>query len=321
MNPAAILRVLVAASGLSVGIAAANGTEPGPDEPLGGLPNAALPVFSGPLPGGLPAVMPAMPVSPVWIQAPVAGTYPYFLMPHPALSRPMPPMYPVLPMQPPGWAPFVMVLVPMAAPPGVDYGPVAETPVIELPVVENSLGVGEAISGTKPLIEVQPVLPAASLELAPDYGPVADTPVVELPAGEMIEPPPSPGERAPAPAPQSALPDAAPLAGQSAVVAQEIDYGPVAGTPVVELPEFGAELPVAAMQPVIDYGPVAETPVVVLASPKTAPVSRTPLRTKPASAKARKPAASKTVPLRAKGAPAPTKKRMCWNNGVVAPCK
>jgi hypothetical protein len=110
-----------------------------------------------------------------------------------------------------------------------------------------------------------------------------------------------------------------------------VDYGPVSDTPVVELPpsedasappavEPGAALVPAAgpvdppwTAPAVDYGPVTATPVVDLLTLEAPPAAPPPVsKSTRSGAKAKTPA---------KGAAAPRKNRMCWENGVVAPCK
>lgn len=305
MNSVGVMRALAAAVGLSTGIAMANGTEPGPDEPGVGVPNAALAAPSNPLPGASPVPMPVVSMPPVWLQAPAAGAYPYYLVPYPALSRPLPPAYPIQPMQPmmpPGWAPFVMVLVPMRAmppaPAGVDYGPVAETPVVELP--ESGMTGASPVTSSveKPVpLEVLDAGKAPAEISQPDYGPVADTPIVEL---SMDEPVPE-------------------IAGQNALPATAELPPP----PVVPMAEAAV---ITTLSP-IDYGPVADTPVVDLLVPEaTLPAVLTPAHAKPATVKAKKPTGKKSRTAKAAAKPAastapPARKRMCWNNGVVAPCK
>lgn len=65
-------------------------------------------------------------------------------------------------------------------------------------------------------------------------------------------------------------------------------------------------------EPTVDYGPVTDAPVVdLLAVEKKlfAPAVQTKKQTRSSAAAAAKPA------------PAPKKARMCWKNGIVAPCK
>ncbi len=141
----------------------------------------------------------------------------------------------------------------------------------------------------------------------------------------------------------------------------QVDYGPVADTPIVELPPPDADgLPPApdAASPdaagtapanalaipgpsesgalesgSVDYGPVADTPVVELpafAAPAAAETAVPAVQTKPAAAKTtrkkltvRKAASGKSLAgaQTPSGAAAPVKQRMCWSGGVVAPCR
>ncbi|MFN3715429.1 MAG: hypothetical protein ACK4R8_01765 [Thiobacillus sp.] len=155
------------------------------------------------------------------------------------------PAYPLPQMAPqPGWWPFVMVWMPVQAMQGVPVPPVA------------------------------------------DYGPVADTPVVVLP-----EPDPEPQPDAAvsrttqlaAPPRQGEIPleQAAEGSAPASAVVADADYGPVAPSPVVELPDFSAP-------------PAAQTK--------------------------KKPAVRKKPVNKAPAAALPAGKRICWNNGVVAPC-
>lgn len=230
MNRTRIFAALGVAASLGAATAVANGSEPDP---------AQAPAQA--------AVAPGVPMTPVWVQLPAAGSYPYYLMtPQPVPPLPLPQM-----TLPPGWGPFVMVWVPVQAlqawpvPPVVDYGPVMDTPVVVLP--------------------------------EPGSAPVSDEAAESQPAATL------PAQAAvPATGPAPSAPAEVPLS--------EIDYGPIAPTPVVELPDFSA-------------------PPAVVAPAKPA-------------AKARKKPVSKKKPVqKAPAAAAPAKKRMCWTNGVVEPCR
>lgn len=157
------------------------------------------------------------------------------------------------------------------------------------------------------------VAPASPQGAVVDYGPVSDAPVVVLPSAEE---------------PQAA-----------AWMPTEVDYGPVAATPVVVLssPEEPQVAPTPAADAVapaptdagaagtsawepsnVDYGPVTATPVIDLQELEkqlSAPPPRPgkPSRPSGSASKPKAQAASKPA--------APTKKRMCWENGIVAPCK
>lgn len=146
------------------------------------------------------------------------------------------------------------------------------------------------------LVPVLPAAPAAEVS----YGPVADTPVVLLP-------PPEPAQD-PAPA-VAAVPTEPPAS--AAVESEPARLGdvPVETPPALALP--GPALP--------DYGPVAPTPVVdvlALQQPAAAVRPRTPHRN--ASKAARPPAPAVASPA---AAGKPARQRMCWSNGVVAPCR
>jgi hypothetical protein len=257
MNPTKVFVTLAVAASLGAATAVANGSEPDTVQ-------TATP----------PVAAPGVAMTPMWMQLPVAGSYPYYLMP----TQPVPP-YPVPQMTlPPGWGPFVMVWVPvqvlqaMPMPPVVDYGPVSETPVVVLPEPEPE-PVAKVVSDTPPV--AMPVL--------------ADLPAVSLtPALVGAVPALAPQEVSAAPVePRSAESDPA--------RAQDVGYGPIASTPVVELPDFTAPPATSApMQPPVKAN---KKPV---SSKKPA---KKPAKTQPAAASA------------------PTRKRMCWSNGVVAPCR
>ncbi len=247
------LATLFALAALGSSVAVANGIEPEAVKP-------ATPQ----------SVAPGVGMMPVWMQLPMAGSYPYVMVPAPALSA-----YPLPQMTlPPGWGPFVMVWVPLQAlqslpqPAVVDYGPVADTPVVELP--DPAL-----VETAEPAREAMPV-PIAVVTPAPVPAPIASDPA------PVVEP---------VTAPVGAIkPDA--LADS----VSGIDYGPVAPTPVVDLLALTA--PPAAG--VADPAPAQK-------SAEPAPVTK-------------KPAARKKAVRKAPASVAPPKKRMCWNNGVVAPC-
>jgi hypothetical protein len=165
----------------------------------------------------------------------------------------------------------------------------------------------------------------ASVTADVGYGPVADTPVVELPpsastpepasapasvsAPEIAILPPAiteagkPGDGLEAAISTRVLPESAGMGGLSpapdaqAFAMPAVDYGPVAPTPVVDLLALGQQA--AAPQP-RNMTRVAPKP-----SPKS--VRQSPDTSAPASAL--QPVAK------------PVKKRLCWNKGVVAPCR
>ena len=256
------LATLSALALLGVTGAMANGTQP--DTPL--QPASPQQQVSP------PQVAPGVPMAPVWVQLPAAGSYPYFLAtPQPVPAYPLPQM-----TLPSGWGPFVMVWVPVQAlqaasiPPVVDYGPVAETPVVMLPEPDPEPAPQAAATG-----ETQPAV------------------ALPVPADMPAASPGPDGAAVPAVAPEAATPPLEQAVAESvqvSVPATDVDYGPVAPTPVVELPDFTAPPAVAA--PAQPPATVKKKPVV-----RKKPVSKAP------------------------AAATPARKRMCWNNGVVAPCR
>lgn len=322
MSSTATLRILIAMACLGAGLASANGTEPGPAEPVVLPP----PAESAPVsrPRGVPVVPPSMSptplvmmpipplpavahMSPVWLQMPMPGTQPYYVVPQAggmvwsaAPVYPTPPMPPVKMLAPPGWVPYVLVLVPLQppAPPAVDYGPVAETPVVTLPPPETSPSPAEPETGAPVMVEPAAVAPAA--QPAPsDPVPVAEQPVPPATATSLPDAvPPAPAAESPTPPAPAVEPP--PPAG----VSTNPTVATVEPEPLPGLPE-------------IDYGPVAPTPVVSLLA--AAPQSLSPSVVKPTVKQTAKPVVKKPA-VRA-GVAQPVKKRMCWSNGVVSPCK
>jgi len=128
-----------------------------------------------------------------------------------------------------------------------------------------------------------------------DYGPVSETPVIELPAPEEVDPQPS-GESGATIVPESEKDTSATPVAPSEAVSGEVSA--LADSPWTE--------------PTVDYGPVIDAPVVdLLALEKKlfAPAVRSKERV------------GASAPPPAKPVPAPKKARMCWKNGIVAPCK
>lgn len=283
MNSIGLLRGLGTVACLGSCLAWANGSEP--------AASPATPVVM-PLPGAMP-VPQAWPVPPM----PVASFYPVF--PGGMAWTPAPYYPPVSPMfmgVPPGWVPYVMVLVPVQAP----------VPVEGLP--EQARAGGAAAPPATRLAAHEGPLPAPAPQVAPlpvdvDYGPIAATPVVGLASLETGH----------------AIHEAQ---AQSVSAPSVVSYGPVAPTPVVDMADLekAFDMPVAGKAvavtagnglPVIDYGPIAPTPVVSLAGPKK-PAVTTRANAKPAPPRAAvKPGRSAQ----------PAKPRMCWHNGIVSPCK
>ncbi|MBI1283746.1 MAG: hypothetical protein GC183_05360 [Thiobacillus sp.] len=234
---------------------------------------------------------------------PAARPMVYYWAPPPGMMWPVLPQYPApMPMPAVVW---VMVPVPATSltPAAVDYGPVADTPVVELPPVYGAPEAMMLEGGASPA-------PAMV-----DYGPVADTPVMELPQSEP--------DIAQAVAEDAAL--AAALAQEGKVNAgpAEIVFGvesvtvngqaSVAGepaTPTVAVPVN--EIPV-------DYGSVAPTPVVDLLALESQ-ASKAPGASQPPSKPARKPGTPVSPKPVAKTKSEPSK-RLCWTKGVVAPCR
>lgn len=143
--------------------------------------------------------------------------------------------------------------------------------------------------GEGPWVPLQALQPAPQPPVV-DYGPVADTPVVELP-GPILEqvneitretPPASVAAEKTGLIAVASLPDAAP----------EPDYGPIAPTPVVDLLALTAQSAASEPAPPSVKSPAIKKPAVKRKAVREAPVAVTP-----------------------------PKKRMCWNNGVVAPCR
>jgi hypothetical protein len=223
-----------------------------------------------------PAVSPPMASpAPMWVQmVPVPGNQPYYLMPQSGMMRSVLPQYPapiaIPPAAPVTWPPFMWVLVPVQAmapvPAGINYGPVADAPVVELPPPD------EVPAATTPE-GAMPVPTVVEMDRPATEGKATtDTPVMNaLPA-------PDAKESAAAPA----------VASEGALM---VDYGPVAPTPVVDL---------LALQ--------QQTAAESVSRPST-----------PQSA--RKSTASSSPKPRSAATARPAKKRMCWTNGVVAPCR
>jgi hypothetical protein len=244
--------------------------------------NGALPVAPD-----IPPPVQAMPATtfpaPMWPQMmPVPGAPPFYSMPQPGMAWPMLPPYPVPMIMPPAmpatWTPFVWVWVPVGAvtpaSTTVDYGPVADTPVIELPLADTAANIAMAPDG----VAHAPVTVDVDTDKRVTVGAAtAEAPLVDVQSTTGLA---------------SSLPAAvmpAPVAASLVVSVSVVDYGPVAPTPVVDMLALEKRLA------------------------KTSLRKSSPPVSKPTVIKSNKPdstAASK-----------PDKKRMCWNNGVVAPCR
>lgn len=262
------VRALLAACLLLSGPAAADGAAPASVAPAA---VAAIP----PGASAPPAAASTPPVPPSWIQTAAAMQVPvYYMMVPPGMMWPSYPPFPAYgmilrPAYVP-WFPFPLTPPQPTADPAVaEYGPVAETPVVELPPPE-------AVAAPDPQ-EPPPRAPADA-----GTGASAAVPVI----GRT----PSAEEGGPLGATQSTAPvaDAAPPGA-----APSVDYGPVAATPVVDLIAL-------ERQPQIAPSPDAAAP-------------KTPRKRVHAPAAA--PQAAPRQPAQ------PPKRRLCWTNGVVAPCR
>lgn len=167
MSALSAFRSLIGAALLAPGLAVANGTE-------SGLPGAqALSAGTASVP--LPAIASLPPVWLPMVSFPGAQAYYYYPIVQPGMMWPMPYPYPM----PQATPPFVWLPVPLqtlsqqARPAAVDYGPVADTPVVELLPFEAT-----PAAGLHP--GAAPAGAAAADPVAVDYGPVAPTPVVNL---------------------------------------------------------------------------------------------------------------------------------------------
>ncbi|MFO7542529.1 MAG: hypothetical protein R6W97_06940 [Thiobacillus sp.] len=234
--------------------------------------------------------MPMMPAA--GMQMPYWAPPPGMVWPYQAPVMMPSPLYPA-------WRPVMLLMVPMPVPAtgGVDYGPVADTPVVFLPQADGGADAAPAAAdlpsvkadeAAGPQSGLPEAVPAASV----DEAPAAATPVVDLGGVQ-----PSPAVALIAPLTGVTLEEAG---SASAVQAAEapasvamVDYGPVAPTPIVDLEVLLLQQPA-----VVVPEPAATVPATL---PKVAP--------KPIRKKAKK--------VQAK----PAKKRMCWSNGVVAPCR
>jgi hypothetical protein len=287
MGAPGMMRAVMAGLLLAPTLVIANGTEPAaPDV-------RSLPALTAPA-----APQAATPQVPLWPQmVPVVGPQGVYWMPAPGMGWPVAPRYPSPTALPypgyPVWSPFVWVLVPIAA----------LTP------------------GSAP----------ASAEV--DYGPVAETPVVELPLlGETPEPTSAP---LPPPAPTPAVSEAATLTSDMRDPAKPVDDS-AAAAPARELPVSAgterssptADEPTAAVpmsQTAVDYGPVTPTPVVdllALEKPAAAPRPKKPRAApKPLQPASNAPATAAPAPPPLPTPAPPARKRLCWNKGVVAPCR
>ena len=256
----AMMRAALLALLLGPGLAIANGTAPVVPDPPSGL-------------GVAPATPPGnVSPAPVWLHR-VPATWPqaFYWVPAPGMMWPMAPAYPApIPMPYPsaGWRPFVVMWVPVTAQApasvtaGVGYSPVADTPVVELPLPAST---PEPVSAPVPTPAPAGAMrsPAITEPGKPDDGPAAAISPLALPVSAM----------------------------------KAVDYGPVAPTPVVDLLALEQQAAVPRPRNMTRVAP----------KPLQKSVRQSPVTAAPASAL--QPAAK------------PVKKRLCWNKGVVAPCR
>lgn len=148
-----------------------------------------------------------------------------------------------------------------------------------------------------PLVWV--LVPTAPAPVEVDYGPVAHPPVTELPAPDPMSAAATPGK-----------------SGVAEVVAQEA----LAATPPTVLAEpVIAPMALSEREAAVDYGPVTPTPVVNLLTPQPQAVAR-PRKPAPAAPKPVPKPAAKSPKASSKSVSKPIR-RLCWTNGVVAPCR
>jgi hypothetical protein len=261
-----------------------------------------------PIPGQMTSAMKPDLVPPVLMwppMMPVARPMVYYWAPPPGMMWPVLPQYPAPVTMPP--VVWVMVPVPSTSltTAMVDYGPVADTPVVELPLMG---------AAPEQIMQEDAASPVPALV---DFGPVADTPVVELPQTDL--------DTAQAMAEDAAL--AAALAqegkldaGQAEAAASGVESAPLNGqSPAVSEETVAPTVAMPVNEAPVDYGPVTPTPVVDLLALESQ-ASKTPDASRPPSKPARKsgrPASPKPV-AKTKSEPS---KRLCWTKGVVAPCR
>lgn len=223
-----------------------------------------------------PAIDPPAPLHQGWAQAVSMMRAPAYFPVPPGTVWPWQPMRlaPVMvPWPAPGpWAPFALLWVPLptAMPVPVDYGPLMQTPVVELPLPDFALEPAVPGDGTTVLEAAEP-------------GKAGAVTVIEQVRSDAVA------------SPTSAMPE--PPVGAPAPVG--VDYGPVTPTPVVDLIALEQQMEAASA------------------------ASRSPERTAPKAprkqVRTRTPTTTPSTP--AQSAAPPVKRRMCWSNGVVAPCR
>jgi len=151
-------------------------------------------------------------------------------------------------------------------------------------------------------VQALPGLPLPQADSV-DYGPVSDTPVIELPLPEELN-------SQPTEEPEATNDPESPPAAEDASAAAQMPIEIVATEDAADMLSASADPPWT--EPAVDYGPVTATPVVDMLELEKK-LSTPPVRTKKRS--------SSNSPPPAKPAAAPKKNRMCWENGIVAPCK
>ncbi len=233
---------------------------------------------------------------------PVARPMVYYWAPPPGMMWPVLPQYPA-PMAMP---PVVWVMVPVPAtsltPAMVDYGPVADTPVVELPLID---------AAPEQIVREDAVSPVPAV----DYGPVTPTPVVELDQADSDTAQAMTEDAALAAAlAQEGKADGEPAEALSGVESATLNGQPPAvGEPVAPV----ASVPVNVAP--VDYGPVAPAPVVDLLALESQ-ASKPRDASRPPSKPARKSGTSASPKPVTKTKSEPSK-RLCWTKGVVAPCR
>jgi|GEM_PF-4424408 len=270
MNSIGLLRGLGAMACLASGAAWANGTEPASEH--------AAPPLVMPLPG-------ALPVPPVWLPAPMPFAPIHPMFPGGGMVWSPMPYYPAMPPAvmavPPGWFPYVMVLVPAPMPAGIAPEQAAATPLPPVPAAAQDT----AVVPVPAEVDYGPIAPAPVVALIdPDQARASAEPIMPLPAADY-------GPVAPTPVVNLAGLDKAfgvQAAGKKPAPVEGLSFAPTA----------------------IDYGPVAPTPVVRLVNPGKQPAAKS-VGAKPGLPKAAAKPARATQPA---------KKRLCWHNGIVGPC-
>lgn len=284
---------------------------------------------SAPVVGAAPVTLapsPAFPMPAGWAQAmPVAAQPVYYVMPYMPSQQQVWPMQP-MPAIPPGWIPFVMVLMPMP-PQGVPAQAMAPampllSPTPPVQAVTVMPETETATASAAPVVANPTEAPVSAPAPAPAPALVVETVPAPLAAPEV---PPAITVQAPLTPEVIVLSSPPPAAMQSSESAplDRVAAEPASGlsAPIAEAFTPPAAPVVAAIVPdapatattpttLMDYGPVARTPVKWLVTRRAGkrvavkkPRAHTAIAVRPVAAK-----------------PAPAKKRLCWSNGVVGPC-